>query len=94
MDIHPHLLAKGEKNGHISLEQHLKNVAAISVEIARHLGLDERIALEGAVLHDIGKASPAFQRRLSPFFKPRPGQVFRHEIASLFFLSNRSKIIL
>ena len=87
MDIHPHLLAKGEKNGHISLEQHLKNVAAISVEIARHLGLDERIALEGAVLHDIGKASPAFQRRLSPFFKPRPGQVFRHEIASLFFLS-------
>ena len=87
MDIHNDILAKGKSNGYVSLYQHLKDVADTAVVMSRHLGLDGTIAKEGALLHDIGKASPLFQRSLSKSYRPRPGQVFRHEIASLFFIS-------
>lgn len=87
MDIHNEILAKGESNGCVNLYQHLKDVADIAIVMSRHLGLNEDIAKEGALLHDIGKASPLFQRSLSKSYKPRPGLVFRHEIASLFFIS-------
>lgn len=87
MDPHIEILAKSERNGNISLYQHLKNVADIAVVVADHVGLDRQIAYEGAVLHDIGKASPVFQRKLTSSFKEKPGFVFRHEIASLLFVS-------
>lgn len=87
MNIHQEILAKSEQNGHTCLYQHLKNVADVARVVANHLCLDEEIAVEGALLHDIGKTSPLFQRSLtSPSIK-KPGSVFRHEIASLFFLS-------
>lgn len=87
MNRHNQILAKSAQNGHISLYQHLKNVADIAVVVSKYLGIDYEIAAEGALLHDIGKASPIFQQSLWNSFKPKPGYVFRHEIASLFFIS-------
>ena len=87
MNNHQEILAKSEQNGRICLYQHLKNVADIACVMAKHMGLDEQVAMEGAVLHDIGKASPVFQQSLRKTGNMKPGSVFRHEIASLFFLS-------
>ena len=87
MNTHQEILAKSEQNGNISLYQHLKNVADIARVMAKHIGLDEQVAIEGALLHDIGKASPVFQKKLNATSQEKPGSVFRHEIASLFFLS-------
>ena len=87
MNNHQEILAKSEQNGHISLFQHLKNVADIARVMAKHIGLDEQVAVEGALLHDIGKTSPVFQQTLNATKQKKPGSVFRHEIASLFFLS-------
>lgn len=67
------------------LFEHLKQVATASVAFAKYLGLDEQIAFNGAILHDIGKAHPFFQARLKG--KDNSRNIFRHEIASLFFLS-------
>ena len=79
-----HILAKS--NG-ITLQQHLEDVAKIAVCIAQNVGLDPEIARMGAHLHDIGKASPIFQERLKQKNRSPCALVFRHEIASLFFLS-------
>lgn len=68
-----------------ALDTHLKQVSMAAVSFAHHLCMDETIARNGAILHDIGKAHPFFQQRLKG--KTNHGQVFRHEIASLFFLS-------
>lgn len=87
MNIHQEILAKSEQNGNISLYQHLKNVADIARVMAKHIGLDEQVAIEGALLHDIGKTSPVFQQKMNATNQEKPGAVFRHEIASLFFLS-------
>ena len=87
MNRHQEILAKSERNGRVCLYQHLKNVADIAQVVALHTGLDEQVATEGALLHDIGKASVLFQQSLSPSYRKKPGFVFRHEIASLFFLS-------
>ncbi|MDR1644488.1 MAG: CRISPR-associated helicase Cas3', partial [Tannerellaceae bacterium] len=78
------ILAKSEGT---PLIQHLKAVAQFAVVIAGNLHLDQRIAYVGAVLHDIGKASPLFQQTLKAGYVHKPGFVFRHEIASLFFIS-------
>jgi CRISPR-associated endonuclease/helicase Cas3 len=82
-----HILAKGEENGHVSLVQHLSEVALIAECVARNLGLDTSIAKRGAILHDIGKSSFQFQQTLIKTFQRPPGFVFRHELASLFFIS-------
>lgn len=87
MDTHGEILAKSASHGHVSLYQHLKNVADVAVVEAKHLNLNEEIAKEGAILHDIGKCSPVFQKSLKENYHPMPGHVFRHEIASLLFLS-------
>lgn len=82
-----YILAKSESNCKIPLTQHLEDVAKIAVIIAKNMGMDEDIAWKGAVLHDIGKVSPLFQNTLKQDYIYQPGFVFRHEIASLFFLS-------
>ena len=87
MNIHQEILAKSEQNGRICLYQHLKNVADIARVVANNQCLDEEIAVEGALLHDIGKTSPLFQQSIASPDSKRPGAVFRHEIASLFFIS-------
>lgn len=68
------------------LHIHLQQVADTSERFADHLGMDLSVARNGGLLHDIGKAHPIFQNRLhvSTRQHDRP---FRHEIASLFFLS-------
>lgn len=68
------------------LTKHLYDVAKVASRIAIHLNLDKTTAKEGALLHDIGKISPCFQKSLKTNTR-RPGFVFRHEIASLFFIS-------
>lgn len=67
------------------LSTHLLHVAEASKAFARYLGMDEHIAYNGAILHDIGKAHPFFQERLMG--KSNRIAIFRHEITSLFFLS-------
>ena len=87
MNKHEEILAKSEENGAVSLYRHLRDVADIAVVIARNEGMDEETALQGALLHDIGKASSVFQKKLQRGYISPPNFVFRHEIASLFFLS-------
>ena len=82
-----HILAKHEDDGGMPLTTHLRSVANAAVVIARHTGLDEEIARKGAILHDIGKVSPLFQQTLKHGNIHRPGFVFRHEIASILFIS-------
>lgn len=82
-----HILAKGEKNGSTPLTRHLSDVALLCEKVAINLGLDPSIAKKGGLLHDIGKASSLFQKTLDPNYQRKPGFVFRHEIASLFFIS-------
>lgn len=87
MNEHCEILAKSDDCGRTTLFQHLKDVSDTAVIVAKNVGLDIEIAREGALLHDIGKASPLFQRTLSCTSGLAPGHVFRHEIASLFFIS-------
>lgn len=68
-----------------SLKDHLYQVATTAKAFAKHLAMNEDLAFKGAILHDIGKAHPEFQKRLTQ--KTRPTKIFRHEIASLFFIS-------
>ncbi|MCK0115326.1 CRISPR-associated helicase Cas3' [Gelidibacter sp. F63206] len=67
------------------LTTHLQQVAVATKAFAKYLDIDEAIAYHGAILHDIGKAHPFFQERLRG--KTNKNSVFRHEIASLYFLS-------
>lgn len=82
-----HILAKKEDNGQVTLVQHLFEVALLAEMVAQQLGLDTSIAKKGAILHDIGKASSLFQKTLKKNFQRPPGFLFRHEFASLFFIS-------
>lgn len=81
------ILAKHEDSGALPLIVHLENVARIAERIAANYGMDTGVARKGAVLHDIGKVSPLFQQTLRHGYVRMPGFIFRHEIASLFFLS-------
>lgn len=87
MDNIEQILAKGEGNGSVPLIQHLSEVAILAEKVACHLGLNPSIARRGAILHDIGKASTVFQQTLKKSFQRPPGFLFRHEFASLFFIS-------
>ncbi len=85
--ICPHIKAKGTPE-YTTLFEHLTDVSAVVEKIAEYLKVDKQVARYGAILHDIGKASPIFQERLSSTFKRRDtDKPFRHEIASCFFLS-------
>lgn len=67
------------------LSEHLMHVGVAAKAIAKYLDIDETVAYNGALLHDIGKAHPVFQSRLKS--TKNRGPIFRHEVASLFFLS-------
>lgn len=83
-----HILAKGDSQGGVTLLQHLFDVSEAICVIARNIGKEVTLARKGAILHDIGKVSPLFQQTLSTNRESLPPNfVFRHEIASLFFLS-------
>ncbi len=82
-----YILAKHEDRGRMPLTSHLISVAEAAVVIAHHTGLNKQLAWKGAIMHDIGKVSPLFQQSLKHGYQHQPGFVFRHEIASLLFLS-------
>ena len=83
----PHIKAKG-KPDFTPLYAHILHVVLAAEKVADALGFDKNIARQGAILHDIGKASPIFQARLNPDYRRRENdKTFRHELASLFFLS-------
>lgn len=81
------IFAKSEKSSRNTLIEHLTDVAVLAERVAEHLGLDTNIARKGALLHDIGKTSPLFQETLKSSYVRPPGFYFRHELASLFFIS-------
>ncbi|WP_036879513.1 CRISPR-associated helicase/endonuclease Cas3 [Xylanibacter oryzae] len=87
MSKHEEILAKSEDSGFVPLWKHLDDVSRIAIVVARNLGLDETIAYKGAVLHDIGKSSSIFQQTLKHGYRRSPTFIFRHEIASVFFIS-------
>lgn len=82
-----HILAKSKANGGTTLIDHLLQVRTATVKIAEYLGVGKNIANKGALLHDIGKVSPIFQERLDDNFDWTQAKPFRHELASLFFIS-------
>lgn len=83
--ICPEIRAKG-KPDFTPLVTHLQQVAVVAEKVATGVGADPILARYGAILHDIGKAHPEFQRRLDEEF--RTGDLtFRHEISSCLFLS-------
>jgi CRISPR-associated endonuclease/helicase Cas3 len=84
------LLAKSDGT---SLTTHLEQVAAVAEKLAAHHQLDKAVVRAGAILHDIGKVHPEFQKRLSsPRTADYHGIALRHEIASLLFLPLFPKI--
>ncbi|MCX4337480.1 CRISPR-associated helicase Cas3' [Ileibacterium valens] len=87
MTKYGHILGKHEDDGAMPLSEHLESVASVAVVVAGNLGLDPALARKGAILHDIGKTSPMFQQKMKRGYVMKPGFIFRHEIASLFFLS-------
>ncbi|MFD2721407.1 CRISPR-associated helicase Cas3' [Hymenobacter monticola] len=89
MSTRPELLAKSASHGgELSLLAHTQHVVAVAEAVARAVGFDERLARLGAALHDLGKAHPAFQRKLrlnTGQADPNP-TMHRHELSSLGFL--------
>lgn len=79
-----HIKAKG-KPDFMPLATHLEQVALVARKVAKELSMDINIAKQGAILHDIGKTSPVFQKRL--YGKDNSKKAYRHEIGSIFFLS-------
>lgn len=87
MNRHIEILAKG-KPDYTTLYDHLDHVCMATEKFAQHLQLDVSIARLGAILHDIGKTSPVFQERLKDDFQFNENTLpYRHEIASLLFIS-------
>ncbi len=80
----PHIKAKG-KPEETTLHEHLLLVSNVAEKIAVYSNIDPKIARYGAILHDIGKASSVFQKRL--ITNKKSDKPFRHEITSCFFLS-------
>lgn len=83
MKKHLDILAKG-KPEFTPLVDHLKHVEIATIKVSEHLGCNSKIARLGAILHDIGKCHPVFQKQLKG---ERPIKPFRHELASLFFIN-------
>ena len=84
------LFAKSKKNGGATLIEHTEQVVCAIETISAKLNLDTDIARKGAVLHDVGKAHPSFQKKLlndeTDLIEQRTELPLRHEISSLLFL--------
>lgn len=89
------ILAKSILYGGTTLLSHTQHVALCIQKMAEDFkhDLDSNLALKGAVLHDLGKAHPKFQKKINGKSKESllkefedEGYIHRHEISSLAFL--------
>lgn len=88
------ILAKSANYGSLTLLEHTQQVTKAIELFAQKYAFDfnVEIARKGAILHDLGKAHPYFQRKIqninsaSLFEKRGSDYVHRHEISSLAFL--------
>jgi CRISPR-associated endonuclease/helicase Cas3 len=88
------ILAKSTLEGNLSLLEHTKHVVLAMELFAKkfNLNIDPETAWKGAVLHDLGKAHPHFQRKIyhqkgaSLLDNFEWDFIHRHEISSLAFL--------
>jgi len=88
------ILAKSINYGGLSLSDHTRHVASAINCFAKEFdfGFNPELAIKGAILHDLGKAHPYFQRRMqninaNSFAEEREyNYVHRHELSSLAFL--------
>ena len=83
------------KSDGTTLHEHTNHVVIATKHIARSLianitESEYECAIRGAVIHDLGKAHPAFQDSLNNHGKPLFGLLpHRHEISSILFLGKR-----
>ncbi|MES2733697.1 MAG: CRISPR-associated helicase Cas3' [Bacteroidota bacterium] len=88
------ILAKSQNYGSLTLLEHTQQVTQAIEKFAPNFafGFDVELAKRGAILHDLGKAHPHFQRKIqgingaSLSEKQEWDFVHRHEISSLAFL--------
>jgi CRISPR-associated endonuclease/helicase Cas3 len=83
------LLAKSKDRGGLTLAEHTRHVVTAIDHMAKELGLGPELVRRGAVLHDLGKGHPYFQKMLRDELPEweRIGKIpHRHEISSLLFL--------
>ena len=91
------VLAKSVNNGNITLFDHTRQVVEAIKIFASEFGLNEQLAIKGAIIHDLGKAHPHFQNKIkrsnakSLFEINMYDYTHRHEISSLAFLPIFSK---
>jgi CRISPR-associated endonuclease/helicase Cas3 len=90
----PEILAKSRNYGNLSLFDHTEQVMAAIVKFSEGFdhAFDTTIAVKGAMLHDLGKAHPHFQRKIKNInsYSLNEQRLYdythRHEISSLGFL--------
>jgi len=88
------ILAKSKNYGGLTLREHTGNVVSAMECFAKNLdfSFDQKIACKGALLHDLGKAHPHFQKKIqninmgSLSEEREYGYIHRHELSSLAFL--------
>lgn len=88
--VEPNVYGKRDdyKKTYIPLVYHLDEVRIAAEKLAPYFKLNSEVARLGAILHDIGKSCTTFQKRLAFEFEWKPDTLpFRHEIASMFFIS-------
>lgn len=90
---HLDILAKSSRNGGESLYSHLLNAEKTAINIALKSNSKSSIKINvnkakySGAFHDLGKASTVFQYRLFNKVDYLQEEIFRHEIASCFFVS-------
>ncbi|MCJ8165892.1 CRISPR-associated helicase Cas3' [Pontibacter sp. E15-1] len=83
------LLAKSPEQGGLTLHDHTRQVTDAIVLFANAYGMPADLAEKGALLHDLGKAHPYFQRVLKGEINQDEALrsiPHRHELSSLLFL--------
>jgi CRISPR-associated endonuclease/helicase Cas3 len=83
------LLAKSPDRGGLTLEQHTRHVVTAIEYMAQELDFDPGLPRLGAILHDLGKAHPYFQKMVKGELSETQriaAEPHRHEISSLLFL--------
>lgn len=83
------LYAKSPEQGGLTLLQHTKHVLDTILKMAQVYQFNTRLARSGAILHDLGKAHPYFQRTVRgevSEIERQQSDPHRHEISSLLFL--------